>query len=318
MYKLIGLVLVVATSASALAQFEYWAAVRNIAGPNELHLFDGPNLIRVIEQHPGAASDPWGFRDGAAGTREEFHFGWADGVVRYYDNGNSMFVLINGPPPEIGVWRALAFEPGAFGQNGSFWAASFASALIEVDPQGNLLTRFPNPGVSVLALAYDDLDANLWALTTNGDVVKLDTRNGSVIPGRGWPPQFPNAGWSGLSGLHDRTERVATIGDTKLVVYGDPPLGPWELLAETYMGLAIAFDLRDPCAAVLCGDVNCDGHFDGGDIDAFFICIGSPWGCCLGLCPCDPLCMADINGDGAINGGDIDPFFEALGRGSCR
>ena len=318
MYKLIGLVLVVATSTSALAQFEYWAAVRNIAGPNELHLFDGPNLIRVIEQYPGAASDPWGFRDGAASTRAEFFFGWAGGVVRYTNNGNSAELVINGPPPEIGVWRALAFDPTGFRQGGSFWAASFGSPLIEVNLRGSLLTRFPNPGVSILALAFDDDDGNLWALTTNGDIVKIDTDDGSVIPGRGWPPRFPNTAWSGLGGLHDLTERVATLGDTKLVVYGDPPLGPWDLPGETYMGLAVAVD---PCARYVCGDVNCDGHFDGGDIDMFFICLGDPaWGVCgckFFPCPCS-LCAADVNGDGAVNGADIDPFFEALGRGGCR
>ncbi|MCH8805320.1 MAG: hypothetical protein IH986_04455 [Planctomycetes bacterium] len=315
MYKLIGLVLVVATSTSALAQVEYWAAVRNIAGPNELHLFDGPNLIRVIEQYPGAASDPWGFRDGAASTRAEFFFGWADGVVRYSDNGNSAELVINGPPPEIGVWRALAFDPRGTGQRASFWSANFGSALIKVDLQGNLLTRFPNPGVSILALAFDDDDGNLWALTTNGDIVKLDTRDGSIIPGRGWPPRFPNTAWSGLGGLHDLTERVATLGDTKLVVYGDPPLGPWELPGETYMGLAAVVD---PCARFVCGDANRDGRFDGGDIDAFFFFLGClPYPCCKINCD-ELLCIADINRDGAVNGGDIDPFFEALGRGGCR
>ena len=313
MYKLIGLVFVVAMSTSALAQLEYWAAVRNDPGPNEIHLFDGPNLIRVVEQFRGAAWDPVGFGDGASSPHQGFFFGWDGGVVAYNDDGTRAYLTISGPPPVIDFWRALAFDPTGIRPPGSLWAASLTSALIEVDLGGTLLTLFPNPGVSIHALAFDETDDNLWALTSNGDIVKIDTNDGSLIPGQGWTAQFPNAAWFGLGALRDRFGHVAAVGDTKLVIYGDPPLGPWDLPAEAYMGLAIAVG---PCAGQLCGDANCDGRFDGADIDAFFCALSLP-GCCKFNCPCDILCTGDINGDGAVNGGDIDPFFEALRRGGC-
>ena len=66
------------------------------------------------------------------------------------------------------------------------------------------------------------------------------------------------------------------------------------------------------CVGFICGDTNCDGLFNSGDIDPFFVALGEPalW---EGTYPlCDLLCAADINGDGAVNGGDIDRFFLAL------
>ena len=71
------------------------------------------------------------------------------------------------------------------------------------------------------------------------------------------------------------------------------------------------------CGAQVCGDANCDGSYNGGDIDPFFVALGTPaiW---MATYPnCDILCVADINLDGAVNGGDIDPFFVGLGLGVC-
>ena len=71
----------------------------------------------------------------------------------------------------------------------------------------------------------------------------------------------------------------------------------------------------------LCGDANCDGSFNGGDIDPFFLALGDPaaWEAQYGSggLGCDMVDTCDINYDGAVNGADIDPFFEALGLGAC-
>ena len=72
------------------------------------------------------------------------------------------------------------------------------------------------------------------------------------------------------------------------------------------------------CCGQRCGDTNCDGLFNGGDIDPLFVAIANPavWEATYPLC--ELLCAADINGDGAVNGGDIDPFFLAIaGNGPC-
>jgi hypothetical protein len=67
-------------------------------------------------------------------------------------------------------------------------------------------------------------------------------------------------------------------------------------------------------ACVLPGDLNCDGSFNGADIDPFFLALGDPTAYAVAFPDCD-LTLADMNGDGAVNGADIDPFFECLGGG---
>ncbi len=64
------------------------------------------------------------------------------------------------------------------------------------------------------------------------------------------------------------------------------------------------------------GDLNCDGSFNGGDIDPFFLALGDPAAYALAFPNCDPL-LGDMNADGRLDGGDIDPFFACLGGGVC-
>ena len=67
----------------------------------------------------------------------------------------------------------------------------------------------------------------------------------------------------------------------------------------------------------ICGDANCDGTFNGGDIDPFFLAVGDPAAWQIRYPGCNILAVADINHDGRVNGGDIDPFFQALVAGEC-
>ncbi|MCH7592514.1 MAG: hypothetical protein IH989_07030 [Planctomycetes bacterium] len=64
------------------------------------------------------------------------------------------------------------------------------------------------------------------------------------------------------------------------------------------------------------GDLNCDGAFNGGDIDPFFFALGDPAGYGAAFPECS-LSFADMSGDGLVNGADIDPFFACLGGGAC-
>lgn len=64
------------------------------------------------------------------------------------------------------------------------------------------------------------------------------------------------------------------------------------------------------------GDVNCDGVFNGADIDPFFLVLGDPAAYATAFPDCD-LVLADMNCDGAVNGADIDAFFLCLGLGGC-
>ncbi|MCH8805051.1 MAG: S8 family serine peptidase [Planctomycetes bacterium] len=69
-------------------------------------------------------------------------------------------------------------------------------------------------------------------------------------------------------------------------------------------------------AACSLGDMNCDGAFNGADIDPFFLALGDPAAYMAAFPNCDIL-QGDMNGDGLVNGGDIDPFFQCLGGGVC-
>lgn len=74
----------------------------------------------------------------------------------------------------------------------------------------------------------------------------------------------------------------------------------------------------DPCSGFICGDANCDGAFDGGDIDPFFLALGDPAGWQTMFPNCNFFCANDINGDQGVDGADIDAFFAALGgQGDC-
>ncbi len=66
----------------------------------------------------------------------------------------------------------------------------------------------------------------------------------------------------------------------------------------------------------LCGDTNCDGVFDGADIDPFFLALAFPDQWPL-FYSCDFIAANDANSDGAVDGADIDAFFEAITLGHC-
>ncbi len=63
------------------------------------------------------------------------------------------------------------------------------------------------------------------------------------------------------------------------------------------------------------GDMNCDGAFNGADIDPFFLALGDMGAYELAYPGCEGAFRGDMNGDGAFNGADIDAFFTALGGG---
>ena len=64
------------------------------------------------------------------------------------------------------------------------------------------------------------------------------------------------------------------------------------------------------------GDLNCDGAFNGADIDPFFLALGDPAGYAIQFPNCD-IMLGDMNCDNLVNGADIDEFFSCLGSGGC-
>jgi hypothetical protein len=63
-------------------------------------------------------------------------------------------------------------------------------------------------------------------------------------------------------------------------------------------------------------DANCDGVFDGFDVDPFFLLLQSDWLWQMRY-HCDPVLAGDANCDKYVDGLDIDPFFAGLEIGAC-
>ena len=94
-------------------------------------------------------------------------------------------------------------------------------------------------------------------------------------------------------------------------------LTAFDISAKELASFVITDEIANPCDGYLCGDANCDGLFNGGDIDSFFLALVNPTQWSVQHPNCNMVCVADINRDNAVNGADIDAFFLALGNGSC-
>lgn len=69
-------------------------------------------------------------------------------------------------------------------------------------------------------------------------------------------------------------------------------------------------------AAMVLGDLNCDGRVDFFDIDPFVQLLGDPAGWQAANPGCN-LLNGDCNGDGVVDFHDIDPFVACLMNGAC-
>ncbi len=151
---------------------------------NEVFVLDASGeLLRSYPQIAGAATDGFGYRDGASdGTY--VYFGWGGGVARHNADGSDGTLFIAGPTPGTSVtWRALAYDPTGDNGNGSFWSQSFNSGLIESDLSGNLLHQFANNGSSLYGLTYDNATGKLWghgqaAGVFSSEVQEIDPETG--------------------------------------------------------------------------------------------------------------------------------------------
>ena len=154
--------------------------------------------------------------------------------------------------------------------------------------------------------------------------------------------ELPVVNYSCIQGLSGALGGTGNIADDPLFV--DPAAGDYHLSADSpcidagdpaYVpepgrtdfdgemriwdgdgnGVAVVDMGADEFGSFRFGDLNCDGAFNGGDIDQFFLALGDPAAYAIAFPNCDPL-LGDMNGDGRLDGGDIDPFFACLG-GNC-
>ena len=77
--------------------------------------------------------------------------------------------------------------------------------------------------------------------------------------------------------------------------------GPWRLAGGFWAGVP----------AIILGDLNCDGHVDFADINAFVLVLSDPAGY-QNQFPACPLGNGDVNGDGRVDFADINPFVALL------
>lgn len=78
------------------------------------------------------------------------------------------------------------------------------------------------------------------------------------------------------------------------------------------------YEVTGDVVGALCGDSNCDGVINTGDIDPFVEALlngEAAWDALIGGATC-PFLNNDINGDGVVNTGDIDPFVAELLQGT--
>ncbi|MCH8807491.1 MAG: hypothetical protein IH986_15595 [Planctomycetes bacterium] len=331
MRNILCLLVIAAIATQAHAQPTFWVSTRG-AGPHHIDEFneDGTGTGNAFDQVAGAQASAWGYRDGMADRNGHLYWGWDGGVAMHFMDGSGGTQIISGSAPGgVGTYRAMAYDPSGDRGNGSFWVQSFTTGMCEVTMTGDLIRSWPNNGTVVYGFAFDDFDSNVWAHEGLGDVVKIDVTTGNTIPSTRFPSGFPNPGApGGLSGFHDGTGRMAAL------MQGSPDLwgiydtsggftGPYDVEIVTgengNLGIAGAFfDFHPRCFFVgICGDTNCDGLYNGGDIDPFFVALAQPAVWVATYPNCDLVCAADINGDGLVNGGDIDPFFVAILLGVC-
>ncbi len=184
---------------------------------------------------------------------------------------------------------------------------------------GGLIKSYPNNGTVAYGFAFDDTDSNVWVHEALGDVVKIDVTTGNTIESTRFFTGFINiVAQGGMTGLHDGTGRMAALSQgtpDEFGIYDQAGgfTGPYDVEIVTgengNLGIAVTNMGGGACVGQICGDANCDGMFNGADIDPFFLALGNPRLWEATYPNCDILCVADINDDGFVNGGDIDPFF---------
>ena len=328
MRYILCLLVIAAIAAQVYAQPTVWVSTRG-SGPHHIDEFEmtGAGTGNSFDQVAGAQSSVWGYRDGMADRAGHLYWGWDGGVARHdADGSNGTQIIFGSAPGGVGTYRALGYDPAGDGGNGSFWVQSFGSAMAEVSMTGALLTSYPNNGTNAYGFAFEDIDSNVWVHDLFGDVVKTDVTTGLTIESTRFFTGFRNLiAQGGLSGFHDGTGRMAALSQSSQDEWGIYDTsggftGPYNIQIVTgedgNLGIAVT-NSGGICGGQLCGDANCDGAFNGGDIDPFFVALGNPGLWETTYPNCDILCVADVNDDGAVNNGDVEAFFEGLGQGVC-
>lgn len=212
----------------------YVSGGNNGPNPNTVFVFDeGGNLERSF---PQLSTTTFGYRDGATDGGSVM-FGCEDGIYVHATDGTPITTVMAASGPQtvaspiagaglaqLGIYRALAYNPAGNGGNGSFWTATFGSDLLECDLDGNVLTTLANnAGWSIYGLAWDPYTGTLLAnsVPNAGDIAQIDPATGDVL--RTIPrPINPGSSQGGLSWVKSSAEP----GDGALSADGS-----WDIVA---------------------------------------------------------------------------------------
>jgi hypothetical protein len=283
--------------------------------PHLVYRFDSAGaFLGSYQQVAGSSTSAWGYRD--LDTDGTFIYGgWETGLARHNADGTGGTVLTAaGAPGGVGTWRALAYDPSGAGGAGSFWTASFGTALAEVRADNRALIRtFPNiDGWSLYGLAKDPCGDFLWGYSSpdQGRIVQISTVTGRQTNGKFFPecvlgpgiyPPHPGCQiQGGLSGVPGGAGGSGNFWDMVSLGQATP---------DSFTGHKVYADNGcDFCTGGGCGfdpcDTNCDTVVDAFDIEPFIsVLLGGP-GCSI--------CAGDANGDMVVDAFDIEPFIACL------
>ncbi len=114
------------------------------------------------------AANFWGGRDGAADeANNKLYFGAENGELSEYTFDPSTGTISHTTLHSIagaGTIRALVLSP----TNGHFFCADFGGPIFEftIAPAA-VVNTYPNPGLALYGLSYDDINNTIWAFSQN-------------------------------------------------------------------------------------------------------------------------------------------------------
>ena len=229
--------------------------------------------------------------------------------------------------PQLIATISVDIHALAFGRDTLWGFSNFAptKGIYEINPATGQATLVldVHTGTSFrfFALDYNPVDDLLYGYTEFGDsgLYSINIDTGEMLKIVNTIPAANGQG-RGMAVGNNTVYLTATRGDEGIPCFAydlsQGANGVWVPFTQPYPqfhSTGGAAWIPDPVSP---GDMNCDGVFNGGDIDPFFLALGDPAAYTAAFPGCNIL-NGDMNSDGRLDGGDIDPFFECLGGGAC-